>query len=134
MTYKQFVDKYNGKFVDYDRAWGFQCVDLARQYMKEVLGLDPYKVLPGAPYAKNLFWSYSKGPLTKVVNGKTNYPKQGAIVFWTTYPFITGIAGHVGIVDSADSNSLIVFSQNYPTGSACSLRKFSYKGVIGWLE
>lgn len=134
MTYQQFKDKWNGKFCDYDKAFGFQCVDLMRQYMKEVMGLEPYKVLPGATYAKQLFWNYKTGPLSKISNGPSNFPKKGAIVFWTTYPFVTGIAGHVGIVDSADANTLIVFSQNYPSGSACSLRKFSYKGVIGWLE
>lgn len=134
MTYSQFRDKYNGKFVDFDGRYGNQCVDLARQYMKEVLGLDPYKVLPAASYAKQLYWNYSKGPLTKIANGPKNSPKPGSIVFWNTYPLVTGIAGHVGIVESADANSLIVFSQNYPTGSACSLRKFSYKGIMGWLE
>lgn len=134
MTYKQFRDKYLGKFVDYDKRYGFQCVDLMRQYLKEVRGVDPYKVLPGATYAKQLFWNYKTGPLTKVLNGPTNAPKQGDVVFWNTFPFVTGIAGHVGIVESADANSLIVFSQNYPTGSACSLRKFSYKGVMGWLS
>lgn len=132
MTLKEFINKYLGKFVDYDKKFGYQCVDLMRQYIKEVLKLDPYKAFPANKYAKYMFNYYSTTLMIKTVNGKTNFPKAGDIIFWSTFPFITGIAGHVGIVVSADVNHVIVLHQNYPLNSSCSLRKFSYKGVLGW--
>jgi hypothetical protein len=134
MTLQAFQDKWNGKFCDFDGKWGFQCTDLARQYIQDVLGLPPY-TLPAVSYAKQLFQNFKPNKyFTKVANLPTNAPKAGDIVVWNTYPFITGIAGHVGICTSANTISLIVFNQNYPTGSPCSLRKFNYKGVLGWIS
>lgn len=40
MLYKDFEQKWLTKRVDYDNVGGFQCVDLAKQYMKEVYGKD----------------------------------------------------------------------------------------------
>ena len=36
MTLTHFVKKYNGKKVYFDGAFGAQCVDLFRQYNKEI--------------------------------------------------------------------------------------------------
>lgn len=35
--HKNFVQKRLGKRVDYDGAYGFQCADLAKQYISEAL-------------------------------------------------------------------------------------------------
>ena len=35
--YKNFVQKRRGKRVDYDGSYGFQCADLAKQYISEAL-------------------------------------------------------------------------------------------------
>lgn len=134
MNLNEFINKYNGKFVDYDKKFGNQCVDLMRQYIKEVWGLNPYTAFPANKYAKYMFNYYSVSLLKKTVNTPTGVPKPGDIIFWKTYPFVTGVAGHVGIVVSANVNSLIIFNQNYPINSACSMRKFSYKGVLGWFS
>lgn len=37
--YKNFVNKRRGKRVDYDKKYDYQCTDLAKQYMNEVLGI-----------------------------------------------------------------------------------------------
>ncbi|WP_252722587.1 hypothetical protein [Treponema phagedenis] len=37
MSLDEFVKKYLGKKVDYDGHYGAQCVDLFRQYCKDVL-------------------------------------------------------------------------------------------------
>ena len=39
MTYNDFINKYLGKAVDYDRVAGVQCVDLADQYLKDIFGI-----------------------------------------------------------------------------------------------
>ena len=40
MSYASFRNKWIGKRVDYDRVYGYQCVDLIKQYMKEGYGLN----------------------------------------------------------------------------------------------
>jgi len=37
--YVDFKNKRVGKKVDYDHGAGFQCIDLFKQYMDEVLGI-----------------------------------------------------------------------------------------------
>lgn len=142
MTHKQFVDKWNGRYVDFDGRYGFQCMDLMRQYVKEVHGLPPYAVIPSAPTAKQCFLNFkSNAYYTKVLNGPNNVPKQGDLVFWGTYPFVSGWAGHVAIFDSGDLYTVVSFDQNYPVGSRCRLYKHGsskilhgYRGVMGWLH
>jgi hypothetical protein len=134
LTYDAFVSKYKSNFTDFDGKFGPQCVDLMRRYCVEVLGISGY-TLPAAPYAKNIYQRYTTGPhFKKIVNTPNNMPKKGDIIFWGTYLGVTGIAGHVAIVQSAGLYSFTAFSQNYPKGSNCQLRSFSYKGVMGWLE
>lgn len=37
--YLAFKENRLGKAVDYDRCYGYQCVDLIKQYMDECLGM-----------------------------------------------------------------------------------------------
>ena len=136
MTLDTFVNKYNGKFVDWDHQFGPQCYDLFIQYIQEALGMDP-KPYCGWGTAKGVWNNYFniKGAyqaFTRVVNGPYNSPPKGAIVFWGTYPFVTGWAGHVAIASDAGSMKFISFDQNYPTNSCCHYVNHSYKGVLGW--
>jgi hypothetical protein len=43
MNYTEFALKYNKRFLDFDGEEGFQCVDVSKAYMSEVLGLTPFK-------------------------------------------------------------------------------------------
>lgn len=141
MTYNDFIWKWNGRYVDYDGRYGAQCVDLIRQYVKEVLGVEAYKAIPAGPTAKQIFLNFKSNQyFTKVLNGPTNVPKKGDIVFWGTYPFVTGWAGHTALFDSGDIFTIVAFGQNYPTGQPCKFYKYGrskilhgYRGVMGWL-
>jgi hypothetical protein len=138
MNLQLFIDKYNGKFVDYDGKFGYQCVDLMRFYINEIFGLNPYDILPGAIYAKQIFQRFPATPsaskyFTKIINTPTGVPKKGDIVFWGWYPFVTGIAGHVAIFVEGDTNRFISFDQNFPLRSSCHYVNHSYRGVMGWL-
>ncbi len=141
MTHNQFTQKYNGRFVDYDGKYGNQCVDLMRQYIKEVKGWDAYKAVPAGATAKVIFQNFKNNAYyKKVFNTPNNIPKQGDLIFWGTYPFITGLAGHVAVFEGGDLYSVLVFGQNYPTGKPCKFTKYGsskllhgYRGVMGWL-
>lgn len=41
MSYQSFKNKWLGRRVDYDKVYGYQCVDLIKQYMAEEKGLKP---------------------------------------------------------------------------------------------
>lgn len=43
MNLEEFKNKYLGKSIDYDGVSGVQCVDLIKQYMKDVFNLKPRK-------------------------------------------------------------------------------------------
>ena len=139
MSTQSFFDKYNGKFIDYDGVWGFQCTDLMRKFIKEVVSWEPYVAIPQTGAAKNIFKNFPDSGnqcFLKIFNGPTNSPKEGDIVFYKTswwWPFLYGWAGHVEIVSSANSMSLITFSQNWPTGSPCKFINRKYKDCLGWL-
>lgn len=136
MTLQQFIDKNNGKYIDLDGKYGCQCVDLMRAYVRDVLGKDPY-CIPRADYAKNIFKNFSSNKdFTKIINNPNDakqFPKAGDIVFWGTYPFVTGIAGHVAICTGGNGYKFICFTQNYPTNSPCRYYNYDYRGVLGWL-
>jgi N-acetylmuramoyl-L-alanine amidase len=135
MNTQVFFDKWNGKYLDFDGHWGYQCMDLLRQYLKECLGLNPYD-LPAVQYAKQVFQNFnpSNTHFTKIVNTPSGVPLKGDIIFWNYYPFVTGWAGHVALCMTASVNNLITFDQNYPTNSPCHYQKHNYRGVMGWLS
>jgi cell wall-associated NlpC family hydrolase len=137
MTYQEFLDKYNWQYVDYDKYYGYQCVDLMRQYIKDVFDLNPYQVLPPAPGAKQIYQRYNTGyPFKKIPNTREAIPINGDIIFWGWYWGLTGPNGHVGIVvgDGSSVNNFISFDQNWPRGSACHRQLHDYRGVMGWLR
>lgn len=142
MTHAQFVTKYLNRFVDYDKRMGFQCVDLMRQYVKEVYGLDAYKAIPAGATAKVIFQNFKSNQyFTKILNTPDGVPKKGDIVFWGTYLGVTGWAGHVAIYHEGNVWTFISLDQNYPTGKPVLLVKHGsskyfhgYRGVLGWLR
>lgn len=112
MTLKEFTQKYNGKKVDYDKAYGAQCVDIFRQYCKEVLNIE---YTGGVNGAKDLWLDYFKMPkeqkyfmLVKDKDG-TKY-KEGDVLVWGATK--TNQYGHVAILLAEMSGDLIVFEQN----------------------
>jgi len=127
MTLQQFIEKWTGKIADFDNAYGGQCVDLFRFYVKEVLGLPQTPPVVGA---KDI-WTSNTPDFTKVKNIQEGIPNKGDIIIWgSTY----GQYGHVAIFISGDINSFTCFSQNDPIGSLCGMRAYkSYKNVLGWL-
>src|SRR5574344_661086 len=60
MKIDEFITKYSGKKVDFDGAYGAQCVDLFRQYCKDVLGLPHTGAVEGA---EGLWNNYDKLPV-----------------------------------------------------------------------
>lgn len=129
MNIQEFVAKYSGKGIDYDGHYGFQCVDLYRKYVQEVLN---YPQSPGVSGAKDIWNSYLQEYFTRVANTPDGIPEPGDIMIWgDTY----GPYGHVAVVTKATLTTFTCFSQNDPTGSLCGEKLYrTYKPVLGWLH
>jgi hypothetical protein len=133
MTFQDFLEKYNGKYIDFDGYYGAQCMDLEHQYCLEVLGIGDHTVL-AAPSAKEVYNNFPtvKGNelFEQIGNTPTNTPQEGDIMFWGS-----GTWGHVAVFVEGDANSFRSFDQNYPTGSPCHIQNhINYTGVLGWLR
>ena len=137
MTLDQYIEKYNGKYIDIDgfpKDNPYQCVDIARTYIKEVWNLDPY-VLPRADYAKNIYRKFTSNPfLKKIDNTPLGIPPEGSLIFWKWRPPVTGIAGHVAIFVKGNVNGFIAFGQNYGKPNFCKYTNYDYRGVMGWIS
>ena len=127
MTFEDFIKKYDGQPIDYDGAWGNQCVDLYRQYVKEVLG---YPQSPPVEGAKDIWNSYLPEYFKRIENTPMGVPEKGDVVIFGT---TLGKYGHVSIFVEGTTSRFTSLDQNYPTGSLCHLQGHTYSAVIGWL-
>lgn len=125
--FQQFLNQYNGKFVDYDGAYGNQCFDLVNKW-STTLGYRPF----GGLYASGIY-SQPQGNYSQIPNSPTAVPQAGDIIVWNNR--YGGGFGHTGIATGeGDTNYFVSFDQNYPTGSPSKPVRHSYDGVIGWLR
>lgn len=130
MTTQEFVNKWLGVKCDFDKAYGYQCVDLFRQFVKEVLG---YPQSPSVVGAADLWDSYLPDFYERIPNKEDNHPVMGDIVIFNKR--MGGGFGHVAIVVEADVNSLTVFEQDGAVQTAPKLKTYNtYYNVIGWLR
>jgi hypothetical protein len=128
MTTQEFINKYMNKKLDTDGypSWQpYQCVDVIRQYQKEVIG----SIVVGGnaidywyqyPYNATLKKYYDRIP-----NTLTFVPKLGDIgIFaaWANNPY-----GHIGICTNAGNMwYFTTFDQNWPSGSPCHYVSHNY--------
>ena len=134
MTLEEFVNKYNGKKVDFDGAFGAQCVDLFRQYNKDVWGNPHTGAVEGA---KDLFLNYDKLPVEKklldIVPANTNRIIYGDVAVWNATE--VNKYGHVAIVVGLlGDESLIVFEQDGFKQDGAKLNVRSRKNLLGFLR
>ena len=101
--YKNFVQKRRGKRVDYDKQYDYQCTDLAKQYLFEVLRFEKIGALGNAKDMPNnpFFSSREK------IKGTKNL-MQGDIIIRSQWPY-----GHVAIVDHVLNGKVYVLEQNW---------------------
>ena len=99
--YKTFKEKWLWKRIDYDKSYGFQCVDLIKQYADEVLGLGKIWAIGNANKVQNssTFKSFSKLWVKNLI--------QWDIRLTTRWAY-----GHFAIVDHISNWSFYVLVQN----------------------
>lgn len=111
MTYSQFKAEWNGRRVDYDHVYGFQCVDLIVQWCYEH-GL-------GSGIWGNAI-DYANRPTPVFVNNfvRVSDYKPGDVV--VLYGLSGNPYGHIGLFDHADASGIWLLEQN-ATGSGDGL-------------
>lgn len=134
MTLEEFVKKYIGKKVDFDMVYGAQCVDLFRQYNKEVWGNPHTGAVDGA---KDLVVNYERMPLEQrflsLVPVDRDIVKAGDVAVWNATE--VNKYGHVAIVVGVlGDESLIVFEQDGFKQDGAKLNVRSSKNLLGFLR
>lgn len=123
MTLKRFIVNNNGKKLDFDGANGYQCVDLARFYFRDVLDIPQ---LPPVEGAKDL---WNKHGILK--QSKDSLAPGDVLIYGATdkNPY-----GHVCVLVSLlDSDTFIVFEQNGFEQSGAKLTVRDKTNLLGGL-
>lgn len=134
MNIIDFVNKWCGKKCDYDGHYGAQCVDLFRQYCKDVLEIPHTGAVEGA---KDIAEKYESMPIEKkyfALVKASQYMKEGDVAVWGKSD--TNKYGHVAIVIHQYANGdLLVFEQDgfKQDGAKLAIRKTGER-FLGYLR
>ena len=111
MKFHEFINKYINSKIDFDKAFGAQCVDVFRQYCKDVLNIPHTGSVNGA---KDLISDYEKMPLEMKYFEKITSDglKYGDAIIWGETK--SNKYGHVAIFVSKidDDEKVLVFEQD----------------------
>lgn len=134
MTLEEFVKKYIGKKVDFDLVYGAQCVDLFRQYNKEVWGNPHTGAVDGA---KDLVVNYERMPLEQrflsIVPVNRDLVRAGDVAVWNATE--KNKYGHVAIVVGfLGDESLLVFEQDGFKQDGAKLNIRTDDNLLGFLR
>ena len=135
MNYQEFINAHNGKGTDYDGAYGVQCVDLIKAYLKKVFNISPGAWGNAHAYYDN-FYSIPGlyNNFTRITNTASFVPQKGDIIVWrkgTGFPY-----GHIAICNGEGTTSWFKsYDQNW-TGKndKCTLITHNYNMVAGVLR
>lgn len=137
MSYDSFKKRWIDKRNDYDGGYGYQCVDLIKQYLA-----DEFGIRAGAWGNAIAYWNNTNpglyGRFNRVANTPDLVPPTGSIAIFN--PVSGNPYGHIAIVDSASKKVLNVLEQNGGRGSktgtgtdAIRVRNIGYGNVAGFL-
>lgn len=132
MKLDEFINKYINTKVDFDKAFGAQCVDLFRQYCKDVLNIPHTGAVEGA---KDIFLNYDKLPLEQKYFKKysKNNPEPADVIIWNQTK--TNKYGHIAIViSSLSNNKVLVFEQDGFKQNGAKLSIRTTENMLGVLR
>lgn len=118
-----WVKNQIGKYLDYDGAYGAQCVDLIKYY---------YAYLGNGKYAKGNATTYQSNAIPSGWTRVKSAPQPGDVIVWGggtkgSASWTVSKYGHVGIVIAVNGDKLTTVEQNI-NGSPCkqTTRSASY--------
>ncbi len=140
MNLNEYVKKVENTTIDYDGVYGHQCVDLIKNYTKNVLDYRLWSFWgSAASWWVNYMNTFPSKDFERVVNDFSNpdqVPAVGDIIFIKT-PYIYD---HVAIVLDAPvgENYIRVLEQNVGNGDGrgyddrVKIGTYTYSNVLGW--
>jgi hypothetical protein len=144
MNLVEFVRRYSGVAVDFDKAYGAQCVDLIRQYFKDVWALP--RQPEGVDGAEEFYFKHDSRPVQKglcictAYDGRT-WPPKGSVVIFKGHS--KNQYGHIGICLDSFDDCLDVFEQDGVANAAllkagleqkgAYISRWKYDRLVGWL-
>ena len=135
MRFNEWVEKYAGKRIDIDGAYGVQCVDLIKHYILKVIGVTPQAIGNAIEYWSKRNGAYISGLFTPYTFDKGFAFKQGDIIVMRG----SGAAGHIAVCNGDyNKNGVYAYDENYlGKGEGMTLRYFAYDGhykIVGVLR
>ena len=134
MNLQEFVSRYKGRKVDFDGAFGAQCVDLARQYFKDVWGVPQPEGVIGA---RDFFFQHESRSRQKEYMDCIPYRMKGQIIPEGAVVIFNASAtneyGHIGICLSSDTETIQLFEQDGFKQDGAKITPWTYNRVAGWL-
>lgn len=134
MTMNNWVKTFYGKATDYDKVSGVQCVDVAKTFIKYVLGVEPiavgnaidyWKKRNTSSFLKSLFTSHPYTVGMKIQKGDV-------CVFTSKSGY-----GHICVATGEhDKNCFYSYDQNYPRAMHEPMTKIkhTYSSFLGVLR
>jgi hypothetical protein len=132
MTLQEFIKKYDGKGVDFDKSYGNQCQDLFNQYCVDVWNIpNPIQQFPVASAYQNYGYAKNNPNFVTIPNDPTAVPMPGDVIIWNQG---VGPHGHVGIFVEGDVMNFKAFEQNWNGVQKCRIVNHPYDHVTGWFR
>ena len=136
ITLAEFTAKYTGQTVSFIGCPTDSCMAVPHQYLTECFGLtDP--LLLAEPTAAQVWTNFTNNPasqyFTPIANTPLGMPSPGDIGIIGANAQGCRQAGHIFIVVSATEQEVTGFGQDYPYGSPCNIKTFTYDG-LNWLS
>lgn len=131
MTFNEFYQGVNGKSLDYDGLYGYQCVDLIKVYLDWCFEIKPGAWGNAKDYWNNLNKANMSDYFYKVPNTRDLVVQRGDIVVWGAMsgnPY-----GHIAIGLSGDINHFTSLDQNWGSNYVREIYH-NYDRVLGVLR
>lgn len=134
MTFNKWVKENLGKGIDYDGTYGVQCVDLAKHYIKNVLGVTPQSIGNAIEYYnKRKTSEYLTKNFKWIDNTAEFIPKKGDLCVFTS----KSGNGHISVATGEGTTSYFYsYDQNFPKARHEPMTKIkhSYTSFLGVLR
>jgi hypothetical protein len=134
VTFDEWVKKNVGRGIDYDGTYGVQCVDLAKHYIKNVLGITPQSIGNAIEYYnKRKTSEYLTKNFKWIDNTPEFVPKKGDLCVFTS----KSGNGHISVATGEGTISYFYsYDQNYPKAKhePMTLIKHTYTSFLGVLR
>lgn len=127
-----WINAHNNRYLDYDNAYGAQCVDMYSYYTTGFVGGKPLPV----GYAPEIYNNYDRGVYNRLAN---NVPaRMGDVAIWNPNPRGATPLGHVAIVvgDNGNGTLRVLHSNATSAGSRGNsvISNISKSALAGYLR